>query len=373
MGEMMALSDIWGRVGLTIMLAASPLWVSAAQERLALVIGNSDYQQLRTLKNPARDAKAVAKKLRSMGFTLIGRKGKTVSGPVLDLNRRDFFRTVKDFAKAAKGAEIALVYYAGHGMQDSKQSYLLPVDVPKDDVEMVLQDSVGLEGILKRLDGQAKLTVAVFDACREIPELEDSISEITRSSGLGATDFRGLARVRSKGRSRLVAFAGAAGQLVKDGTGRHSPYTGLLLQELDKEGATVEQIFQRVAWGYGQRYGGQNPEVLIQGVRPGYFYFIPPPPPGMLPPPMPGPVPPPAVNMELEFWRSSERCNTASCYQAYLNAYPNGRFAPLGRARLNQIQPVQLIAPGLIPFTVKTTPEGARVLYPTLIREAVPG
>ncbi len=101
-----------------ILVTTTP--VLAASERLTLVIGNSDYQQLRNIKNPARDAKAVAKKLKAMDFTLIGKGGKPIKGPVLNLNRRDFFRTVKDFAKAAKGAEIALVYYAGHGMQDSK-------------------------------------------------------------------------------------------------------------------------------------------------------------------------------------------------------------------------------------------------------------
>ncbi len=245
----------------------------------------------------------------------------------------------------------------------AKQSYLLPVDVPKDDVELVLRDSIGLEAILKRLDGQAELTVAVFDACREIPELEDSISETTRSSGMGGADFRRLARVQSKGRSRLVAFAGASGQLVKDGTGQHSPYTGLLLQELDREGAAVEQVFQQVAWGFGRRYGGQNPEVLIQGVRPGYFYFIPPPPPGRIPSPMPVPPPvhPPMVNMELETWRDAKHWDNAASYQAYPEAYSNGRFAPLARARLRKLQPQQPVTPELIPFTVKTTPEGARV------------
>jgi len=342
------------------LLIAAPC-LQAESTRLALVIGNSNYQELRPLKNPARDAREVARKLKGMGFILIGKRGKPVTGPVLNLNGRDFFLAVKKFAKAAKGAEIALVYYAGHGMQDSNQSYLLPVDVHNDDLELVLRDSIGLEGILKRLDGKAKLTVAVFDACREIPELENAIAETTRSSGAGASDFRGLARPQSEGRSRLVAFAGAAGQLVKDGKGRHSPYTDLLLQELDTKEAPVEQVFQEVAYGFGRRYGGQNPEVLIQGVRPRHYYFIPPPPPVMPPPPMPPVTPGPVADPEIMIWQSLDRCGSEACYRAYLDQYPNGRFSAAARARVAHVQPNQPTAPELTPFTVKTTPESARV------------
>jgi len=120
-------------------------------------------------------------------------------------------------------------------MQIDGYSYLLPVDVPKSRIQLIQSNAVRLEDVLRVLDDKADLTVAIFDACREIPELEQVISVATRNSGLNTSAFRGLARIKSKGRSRLIAFAGAAGQLVKDGENSHSPYTELLLQELDKQ------------------------------------------------------------------------------------------------------------------------------------------
>ncbi len=337
----------------------------AAQERLALVIGNSQYEQLNPLKNPRNDAKAIAAKLKAMGFTLIGKNGKPTNGPVRDLDQNAFINAYLDFAQAAEGAEIALIYYAGHGMQIGGQSYLLPTDVPKKRVRLIQSNAIKLDEVLLELDGKAKLTVAVFDACREIPELDKAIQTVTRSSGLGASAFRGLARVQSEGRSRLVAFAGAAGQLVKDGKGSHSPYTGLLLDELDKDTSRpVEQVFQDVAYGFGQRYGGQNPEVLIQGVRSRTFYFVPAPPgaPGAVPIPPGGRVLAPAgPDPEILYWQSVEKCGTAACYQEYLRVYPRGRFAGIARLHFQTSQPQQPEAPSLIAFTVKTSPEADKV------------
>lgn len=201
---------------LLLLLAwALPALVLATPSRVALVIGNSQYESLRPLTNPANDARVVADKLAELGFELIGKDGKPTDAPAFDLDEDGFHLAVKRFAAASKReqAQIALVYYAGHGMQFGNSSYLLPVDVPNDDAELVQRNSISLESVLKRLDGKAKLTVAVFDACREIPELEEAIETATRDAGFRAADFRGLARVQSEGRSRIVAYSAASGQL----------------------------------------------------------------------------------------------------------------------------------------------------------------
>ncbi len=203
------------------------------------------------------------------------RDGKESGKAILNLDENSFYLTLRRFATRAKGAEIALLYYAGHGMQNARQSYLLPIDVPGSDVELVIRNSIGLDSLLQRLDGKAELTVAVFDVCREIPDLDDASGELMRDSGINPSGFRGLARVKSKGKSRIVAYSGAAGQLVKDGRGSHSPYTDILLQELENPSGEVDKLFQKVAWNFSQCYGGQNPEVLIQGVQPGRFYMTP--------------------------------------------------------------------------------------------------
>ncbi len=158
-------------------------------------------------------------------------------------------------------------------MQFSKGPHLLPTDVPKDSLTLLQQNAIDLEFMLKNLDGKANLTVAVFDACREIPELTPIIQEATRASGLGASEYRGLGRVQSKGKSRIIAYAGAAGELVKDGNGEHSPYTTELLQQLEQPNQEIGDTFRNVAYQFGQKHTGQEPEVLIQGV-PSQRFFL---------------------------------------------------------------------------------------------------
>ncbi|WP_295399485.1 cell envelope integrity protein TolA [uncultured Thiocystis sp.] len=241
-----------------------------AGERLALVIGNAGYRHLNPLPNPPNDASAVAANLAAMGVILIGGDGQPTTRPVLDLDKAALSKAVNAFAQRAQGAEIALLFYAGHGMQIAGQPYLLPVDVPND-LDQLPHRSLRLEDdILVRLDGKADLTVAIFDACRAIPELNAAAS---RASGYDPKDYQGLARVQSQGRSRIVAYAGAAGQFVPDGNGQHSPYSTLLLEHLVQP-QPVETLLQRVAAELSQRLGGQSPEILIQGaVQPGRFYL----------------------------------------------------------------------------------------------------
>ncbi len=245
-----------------------------AAERVALVIGNSQYQALNRLPNPKNDANAIASKLTALGFKLMNARGGLGSRAVLNVKEDNFLTLIEQFSQQAKSADIAMLYYAGHGMQFGAESYLLPVDVGSNNIKLIERHAIGLESVLKALDGKAKLTVAVFDACREIPELEQAIGEATRGSGLTKADYRGLTRVKSKGRSRIVAFSGAAGQLVADGTGRNSPYTTELLKHLGKSGLTVNEVFDTVSYEFGLKHQGQHPEVLSSGVKQRTYYFV---------------------------------------------------------------------------------------------------
>ncbi len=240
-----------------------------AAERVALVIGNSDYQFLRKLSNPRNDAQAVAEKLRMLGFSLIGPS--ETGGVYYNLSEADFLKVRNELARRAAGAKITLLYYAGHGFQGTDGPYLLPVDAPKpaqaEDLEQLTRKSISLEQTLQRLDGKGELTIAVFDACRELSELRSAF----RDSGLGET--RGLDRVRSVGRNRIVVYSAAAGQFAEDGSGTvHSPYTERLLAYLAQPDWEVADMFRQVATEVG-RNNGQQPEVLIQGVPPRTWYL----------------------------------------------------------------------------------------------------
>ncbi|MBK1720097.1 caspase family protein [Thiocystis violacea] len=260
--------------------------------RFALVIGNSRYRHLDPLANPPNDAAAVARRLRDLGFTLIGADGRPTDGAVRDLDEAGFVKAVRTFAQRVQGAEIALLFYAGHGMQIAGQPYLLPVDAPSDDLGLLRRRSLALEEVLNDLDGQAALTVAVFDACREIPKLR-SVVAATRGTGGGARDDMGMRSVQSQGRSRIIAYSGAAGQVVPDGAGLHSPYSRLLLEQLAQP-EPVERLFQRVAWQLSQ-HGGQSPELSIQGVEPDRFYLASP-----VKAVASAPPPPPRVSQALD-------------------------------------------------------------------------
>ena len=340
------------RLWISILMIFLPL--TAHAKRVALVIGNSGYENLKSLANPGVDAQAVAQKLHEeLNFELINESGLNGSEALLNLNRNRFLRVIENFSRAAQGAEIAFVYYAGHGMQFGKGSFLLPVDVPKDSINLAQQSSIDLEVILKTLDGKANLTVAVFDACREVVELEPLIAVATRSSGLGASEYRGLGRVQSQGKSRIVAFAGAAGQLVKDGDAEHSPYTGELLNQLNASGQEVGDVFRNVAYNFGQKYQGQEPEVLIQGVPPQRFYMngskvnhLA----GVVPYDTPVPArktePPVDPNQaEIVYWESIKNESDPIYFLDYLRKYPNGQFVNIAREKSRPKPSVSQISP----------------------------
>ncbi len=341
--------------------------------RIALVIGNSAYRELKVLTNPKNDATAVAQALKGLGYRLVGRDGQPKDGPELDLDQKALLKAVNSFAKAAAGQEIAFLYYAGHGFQDGVNSYLVPVDVPKpenpEELDMLKGRSIPLEKVVGPVDGKAQLSVAVFDACREIPEL-DAMTERNRSSGLsgdsgsfrgGLMAMRGGVREHSTPTSRLVAYSGAAGQLVKDGAGEHSPYTQLLLDQLNavtREQKNVELtlFFNRVAWEFRDRQEGQQP-LLEVAVKPDSFYLLPGP--AVLAPVSTPPSPP---DYDLKQWESAEGCATVACYKAYITAYPQGRFVAMAEAKIKKL--ATTAAPAPPPATVAVATPAPPVVPP---------
>ena len=136
---------------LLLCLVLFQVTVYATGKRIALVIGNGSYQSLNHLQNPTNDAAAVAKKLKSLGFELMAANGRLGENAVLNLQENKFLKVIKRFSQQAQSAEIAMVYYAGHGMQFGTQSYLLPIDVPKDDIDLIQRHAISLESILKSL------------------------------------------------------------------------------------------------------------------------------------------------------------------------------------------------------------------------------
>ena len=229
--------------------------------RIALVVGNSRYEALKTLKNPHNDAQAVAMKLRDLGFQLIG------GAAQIDLSETDLLKGLKKLKQKALGAEMAFLYYAGHGAQWDGQAYLLPVNMPAD-AEMISRRGFDLDRVVSDITGRAELTVAVFDACREIPELD----KLVRASFGGGRHLRSIARTSVQGTGqRIIAFSAGSGGFAEDGSGNHSPYTAAMLNNLDRPGLEVGDLFRKVAYEV-RTTQGQRPEVITDA-PPGRFYF----------------------------------------------------------------------------------------------------
>lgn len=201
-----------------------------AASRVALVIGNAAYQNDKVLPNPANDAREVARVLRSLGFEV--RQGS-------DLPLAAMQRQILEFGRAAAGADIALVYYAGHGIEVGGRNYLLPVDARLQDELALRVETVDVEMVLESV-AQARTRILLFDACRNNP-----LANRMRTSGTGRSVGRGLARVEAVNNT-LIAFATAPGTVAEDGSGSNSPFAAALVQHLPTPGLEIQQMLKRV-------------------------------------------------------------------------------------------------------------------------------
>ena len=218
----------------TLMIPAAVLLgahSASAENRLALVIGQSAYRSVPALPNPANDARAVTQLLTDSGFEV---------STAADLSQGQMREAVSDFAGkvAAKGADtVALVFYAGHGLQIDGENFLVPIDIdPKREADIPIQ-AVRLNDILNTLTSvPSKMRILMLDACRNnpFPELK------TAGSGLAIVD----AKVGAPG--TFLSFSTSPGAVAEDGSGSNSPYTNALLAAGKEQNIPIEETFKRV-------------------------------------------------------------------------------------------------------------------------------
>ncbi|MFK8079451.1 MAG: SUMF1/EgtB/PvdO family nonheme iron enzyme [Granulosicoccus sp.] len=220
---------------LTLLLPGSAL---AEQARLALVIGNSDYEES-PLKNPINDATDMAGALEDLGFKVI---------LSTDADRREMGRAIRDFGRELKANRgIGLFYYAGHGMQIENRNYLIPIDTPLEEEDEVPYESIDVGSVLAKMESAGNaLNLIILDACRNNP-----FPTSFRSTS------RGLARVEAPIGS-LVVYATAPGAVAADGTGRNGVFTGALLNELRTDGLSLTQIVRRTRAAVVKASNGQQ-------------------------------------------------------------------------------------------------------------------
>lgn len=217
---------------------APPAALQGPEQRVALVIGNSNYQNAPQLANPDNDAQSMAQFLNSAGFEVIS---------ATDLGQNDMLRVVQDFSAkvSARGPNtVAMVYYAGHGVQLAGENYLVPVDAKVSNQTDLVNDSVRLVDVMSTLETiPSRMRIVILDACRNnpFPNVNDA--------------GRGLAIVDAPSGS-IVGYSTAPGAEALDGSGGHSPYTQAFLNVAREPNVPIEQLFKRVRLQVNQTTSG---------------------------------------------------------------------------------------------------------------------
>lgn len=219
-------------------VAPAPTALQGPEQRVALVIGNANYQNAPQLANPDDDAQSMAQFLNSAGFEVVA---------ATDLTQNDMLRVVQDFSAkvASRGPNtVAMVYYAGHGVQLAGENYLVPVDAKVSNPTELINNSVRLVDVMSTLETiPSRMRIVILDACRNnpFPEVNDA--------------GRGLAIVDAPNGS-IVGYSTAPGAEALDGTGGHSPYTQAFLNVAREPNVPIEQLFKRVRLQVNQTTSG---------------------------------------------------------------------------------------------------------------------
>lgn len=206
-----------------------------ADERVALVIGNSKYQYSEVLANPKNDALAIDASLKKLNFNV---------DMALDLDQRGMQEALRDFGLKAETAKVALIYFAGHGIQVADQNYLLPVSAQLKRERDLAYEAIPLSIVIDEVAQASELGMVVLDACRDNP----LAANLSQSLGpLRSKQIRlGFARVEDIPRRTMIAFSTRFNQLSYDGTGIHSPFTQALLKHLQEPGLELHLMMRKV-------------------------------------------------------------------------------------------------------------------------------
>jgi carboxyl-terminal processing protease len=301
-------------MSVVIAWSASPAF---ADRRIALVIGNSAYQNVARLQNPHNDAILMAATLQDLGFTLIG------GGAQLDLDKAGLDSAVQKFGVSLQGAEVGMFYYAGHGVQVRGANYLVPIGAnPTREADVDFQ-MVDVNVVLRQMEGAGtRLNLVVLDACRNNP---------FGGRGLRATDG-GLAQMRAP-EGTLVSFATQPGNVALDGEG-NSPYTKALAATVRKPGLDIFQTFNEVGLAVKRSTGGSQQPWVSSSPIDGNFYFV---------APLPVTTAPAAAPDEAaQAWAATRDTTSLAVIDTFIQQYGNSLYGPFARARRQELEKNQV-------------------------------
>ncbi len=228
------------RYFLCLMALMILLPIRADEKRIALLIGNSAYNEISVLSNPVNDITALEEMLSLLGFDVI---------KAADLSQAVMKRTIDEFGAKLDQYDVGLFFYSGHGMQYNGQNYLIPVDAKIESEADIEYNSVNAGRILAKMENSKTTTnIIIFDACRNNP---------FRKSWTRTVQKNGLAFMEAPTGS-IIAYSTAPGQTASDGDGKYGLYTESLLSKLGHPGLNIIQVFQEVRRNVREESGGKQ-------------------------------------------------------------------------------------------------------------------
>jgi uncharacterized caspase-like protein len=298
-----------------LLLACQPAW---AAKRVALVIGNSAYQNVAKLPNPVNDGAAMAATLTSAGFDVVDSRH--------DLPAAEMRRALRDFADRARDADIAVVYYAGHGIEVDGTNYLIPVDAKLERDTDVYDEAFSLDRVLLAIEPAKQLRLVILDACRDNP-----FARIMKRTVASRAIGQGLAKVEPASPNTLIAYAAKAGSTASDGDSRNSPFTSALVKHITTPGLDVRRAFgfirddvlkntsnRQEPYVYGSLGGDDVPLVPAKATAPAT----------------------PASSAQADARKDYElalQIGNRDALNAFLGQYPDGFYASLAKLQLAKI------------------------------------
>ena len=312
-------------IGVTIpsmVLAPATAW---AGKRVALIVGNSTYQTVPQLPNPSRDATSVAKMFRDAGFDSVE--------VALNVGNLEFKRAIRRFEATADQAEMAVVYYAGHGLEIAATNYLIPVDARLASDRDADDEAIPLERLVSSADGATRLRLIILDACRDNPFVTTMRRERKVASRAIAA---GLGKVEPTSTDTLIAYAAKAGSTADDGDGEHSPFTAAILKDLTVPGLDVRLAFGRVRDDVLKSTGNRQEPFVYGSLGGGNVSLVP-------APEKPQDTPVNEVKADYEL---VQKIGTRRAWEVFLGTHPTGFYAELAKAQIERIstQPAPALA-----------------------------
>ena len=304
-----------------LLLSLFVVWLGCgsafAEKRIALVIGNSAYKSVPRLNNPVNDAALVGSMFKNAGFDWIDIK--------TDLSASEMRKALREFGGRARDAEVAVIYYAGHGIELDGTNYLIPTDASLETDSDVLDETVGLDRALFAVEPAKQLRLIILDACRDNP-FAKTMKRTVAARAIG----RGLAKIEPTSPNTMIAFAAKAGSTASDGDSKNSPFATALVERLPTPGLDLRKAFGFIRDDVLKNTGYKQEPYVYGSLGGDDVSLIP------AKPTVTGPQ----ANPDSEIRRDYElalQLGTRDGWAAFLNRFPSGFYAELAKGQLNKI------------------------------------